>query len=276
MGARPGWWILQAYPPAMRRARTWVTVAIVAVLALTAVSWTPAATVRLTDAEGRPASDAYVRYHYRGDILNPVDSLTYVAGGAVIVRADGEGRVTIPGRLHLRRPLPLSTPPRLAIDHVYVPRLHNAFGPLAESTPARPGVFDLDDGRRNVTVHDVSGDPERWQRSLRVLYDCIRDTMSRVGSVAPASPGDAQTIAHARELAGHLRREHAAFLATYGQTPRRRQAPPQWATDAERAEWERQVDAQLKREPLWGPFVERTWRSSLAALDAMTAAGVPR
>jgi hypothetical protein len=260
----------------MRRAGTWVTGAIAAVIALTVVSWTSGATLLLADANGRPASGAYVRYHYRGDVLNPVDSLTYVAGGAVIVRADGEGRVRIPGRLHLRRPLPLSGPPRLAIDHVYVPRLHNAFGPLAGSTRSRPGVFDFDDGRKRVTVHDVSDDPERWQRSLRALFGCIRETMSPMGSVAPASPDDARTLALARELAGHLRREHAAFLAAYGQTPRRPLAAPEWATDQERQAWQRQVDAQLEREPLWGPFVERTWRGNLAALDAMTGAGAAR
>jgi hypothetical protein len=102
---------------------------------------TPGATVRFTDAAGAPASDVYVRYHYDGHLINPVHPVTYIARGSVIVGADALGRATIPGRMHLRRLFPLSMPPRLFIDHVYLPRLHNAFGPIAEGTTSRPGVF---------------------------------------------------------------------------------------------------------------------------------------
>jgi hypothetical protein len=235
-------------------------------LAMASVSWTPATALQLTDESGAPASGAYARYHYTGSLLNPVDSLTYVSGGSVIVRADAEGRVRIPGRVHLRRPLPLSTPPALFVDHLYVPRLHNAFGPLGDDTISHPGVFLVDSGRKRVAVLDVSGHPEHWERSLRTLFDCIRETLSVVGSSAPAAPGDAQTAAYARELIAHLREEYASFLTRHGATPRTRPPAPQAATEEERRRWAEQADAHIAREPLWGPYVERMWRGDLQAL----------
>ena len=227
--------------------------------------------MRFTDAAGAPASDAYVRYHYDGDLINPVHPVTYIARGSVILRADALGRVTIPGRLHVRRLLPLSLPPRLFIDHAYVPRLHNAFGPIAEGTMSRPGVFAIDEGRQHVTVVDVSEDPDRWASSLHYLFDCIRGTLSRDGSRTPASPGDTRTAAHARELVGHLRREYAAFLRRYGQTARGRPPGPLGGSEQDRLVWEQQIEEQLAREPLWGPYFERMWRHHLTELASLEA-----
>ena len=250
----------------MKRTLALVGGALGILLAIASVSWTPARTLRLTDESGAPASGAYARYHYSGFILNPVDSLTYVSGGSRIVRADAEGRVRIPGRIHVRAPLPPSTPPAVFIDHLYVPRLHNAFGPLADGTSSQPGVFLVDPRRERVSIVDVSGRPERWERSMRTLFDCINRTLSPVGSIAPAAPGDVQTRAYARELIGHLREEYAAFLARHGGTPRTRPPAPQWSTEEERRRWEELADAHIAREPLWGPYVERIWRSNLQAL----------
>ena len=255
----------------MKRVRVGIVVALLALVAMATVSWTSGTTVRFTDEADAPASDAYVQYHYYGSLINPVHPVTYVARGSVIVRADADGRVRISGRIHLRRPLPLSTPPRLFIDHVYVPRLHNAFGPIAEGTTSRRGVFTVDESLHHVTVADVSGDPGRWASSLDYLFDGIRETLSRDGSMTPASPGDRRTAAHARELAGHLRREYAAFLGRYGQTARRRPPAPQWGSERDRQLWEQQTEAQLAREPLWGPYFERMWRNNLTELASLEA-----
>jgi hypothetical protein len=253
----------------MKRALPWILLVVLALVALGTVSWTSATTVRFTDATGAPASEAYVRYHYHGDLLNLVHPITYIARGSVILRADGLGRVTIPGRLHVRRLLPLSMPPRLFIDHAYVPRLHNAFGPIAEGTMSRPGVFTIDDGRQHVSVVDVSEDPDRWASSLEYLFDCIRGTLSRDGSMTPASPRDTRTAAHARELVGHLRREYAAFLSRYGQTARVRPPGPLGGSEQDRLVWEQQIEGQLAREPLWGPYFERMWRNNLTELASL-------
>ena len=250
----------------MKRALAWLVVVLLALVGMATVSWTSATTVRITDAAGVPASDAYVRYHYDGDLINLVHPVTYVARGSAVLRADTDGRVKIPGRIHLRRPLPLSTPPRLFIGHVYLPRLHNAFGPIAEGTMSRPGVFAIDEKRQHVAVFDVSADPDRWASSLAYLFDCIRATIDRDGSRTPASPGDTRTAGYARELIGHLRREYEAFLGRYGPTARRLPPTPQWGSERDRQLWKEQADAQLTREPTWGPYMERTWRGNLSVL----------
>ena len=256
----------------LKRLRLWSAVLLVSAFALATVSWTPAATFRLIDEHGAPAADAFIRFHYDGHLINLVHPVSYIARGSVIVRSDADGLVRIPGRVHFRRPLPLSTPPSLFIDHVYVPRLHNAFGPIAKQTMPRPGVFSISEQRDVVGVADVSGSPERWELSLRFLYDCIRETLSRDGSRTPAAPGDARTAAHALALIDHLRREYAAFLAAYGSVTRQRPAEPQWGSERDRQLWREQIDAQLAREPLWGPFMERIWEHHLRELDDLEAA----
>lgn len=255
----------------MRRASVVIAVVVLIIAAMATVSWVPGATVRLVDETGRPASEAYVQYHYDGSLLNPVHPVTYIARGSVIVRADAQGRASIPGRIHVRSPLPLSTPPRLFIDHVYVSRLHSAFGPIAEGTTSRPGVFTIDERREQVTVVDVSQDPDRWALSLAYLFDCVRETVSREGSRTPMATGDTHTAASARELVGHLRSEYAAFHARYGQTARARPPAPQGGSERDRQAWEEQTNAQLAREPLWGPFIDRIWRHNLIELEALEA-----
>jgi hypothetical protein len=250
--------------------RRWIdiTVGVVAALAaLATTSYTQSVTLHLLDGDGAPASDAYVRYHYHGHLINPVHPLSYVARNSVIVRADSSGRVTIRGRVHVRWPLPPSTPPELLIDGVYVPRLHNSFGPIAAGAMSRPGVFMIDENRERVTVFDVSHTPEQWELSLRNLFDMIRATIEP-SSMAPALVGHAGTAALMRELVAHLRREYAALLAAHGGRRRERpQVPAYAATDQERRAWQEQVDAALAREPVWGPYLERTWRSNLTELD---------
>ena len=237
--------------------------------ALATMSYTPPVSLLLTDEHGAPVSEGYVRYHYKGYLINPVHPVTYVARGSVIARAEARGRLAIPGRIHFRRPFPLSMPPGLFIDHAYVPQLHNAFGPLGEGATSRRGVFMVGDEGERVTVLDVSHDPLQWEASLRYLFDMIRGTLEKTGSTAPGLDGHAETVFHARELIAHFRREYAGFLARFGDTQRERpRLPPAHATtEEERRDWQERLDAALAREPRWGPFLERTWRSRLAQLD---------
>jgi hypothetical protein len=239
-----------------------------ALLALATISWTLPATLTLTDGRGAPASDAYIRYHYKGYLLNFVHPVSYVARGSVIVRADAEGRVRIPFRVHVRAPFPLSSPPAPFVDDVYVPRLHNAFGPVTPLTTEHPDVFLIDQGPGRVTVLDVSGDPERWEQSLRNLYGCIRGTLD--GPIATGADQEA-TVARARELIAHLRHEYRALLDAHGHQRRSRPPAPAGQSAAERQAWLSQVDAQLAREPLWGPYLERAWRGELKELTRLEA-----
>ncbi len=245
-----------------------LTVSLLIVGAVASVSWSSAAEWHIVEAGDGPAAGAFVRFHYTGHLLNPVHPVSYDLGPSVIVRADDQGRVVIPWRLHLRRPLPLSLPPRLMIDDVYVPRLRNTFGPIADGTPSRAGVAHVDHEARTVALQDVSGDPARWEASLRALFECIRETVE-----PPRSRGrtaaDAATLAQARALVAHFRTDFSAFLGRYAGAPRARPAAPTWASDAERRQWESNVDAQMAREPTWGPYIERTFRGSLLVLDRL-------
>jgi hypothetical protein len=255
----------------VKRIRLWIAGFIFATIAAASVSWTSPVRLKLVDESGTPAADAYVVFHYYGHLLNPVHPVTYVAGGNAIVRATSDGMVTIPTRVHLRRPLPLSTPPSAFIEHVYVPRLHNAFGPVAEQTMSRPGVFTIAGDRDRVVMADVSGSPEQWERSIRHLYDCIRDTLIRSGSAAPSRPSDSSTVAHVRELIVHVRREYEAFLEKYRSVVRQRPQEPRWGSERDRQLWREQTDAQLAREPLWGPYVERMWAQNLEEIASFEA-----
>lgn len=240
---------------------------LLALLAAASVSWSPAAALHITDAAGSPAAGAYVRYHYDTSILNFVDSLDRVARGSTIVRAGADGTATIPGRLHLRAPWPITTPPRLFVDHVYASRLHNASGPIPlRHGPRQAPLFRVGEGGR-VTLVDASRDPALWERSLHELHACIRETVD--GREKMADPDDAGTARHAGELIAHLRAEYTAFLDRHGDTPRARPAPPAWASAEERAVWSTQVDANLAREPRWGAFVQRTWERRVKELDRL-------
>ena len=44
-----------------------------------------------------------------------------------------------------------------------------------------------------------------------------------------------------------------------------------WGSERDRQLWKEQADEQLAREPLWGPFLERTWRNNLKTLAELDA-----
>ena len=251
-----------------RRWRRWVVAFLVAVVAAATVSWTSASTLLITGPDGAPVADVFVRYHYSGYVINPVHPITYVARRSVIIRADSSGRAAIPFAVHGRRPLPLSTPPSLSVDCVYVPNLHNAVGPISRFTSSVQGVFTIDEQPRHIVVFDLAQDPERWRISLWKLFDCIRNTLSPIGALAPADPHDTRTAAHARELIGHLRRDYARFMSRYGDVPRPPPVVHEWHTEREK----QQMAANWAREPLWGPVIEDEWRYRLAELDRLEAA----
>jgi hypothetical protein len=198
----------------LTRVRQWLIGGLALALASASISWTLPTTITIADDQGRPASGAYVRFHYTSNVLNFVHPIRHLVRGSVIVKADAEGRVRVPFRIHFRRPLPLMTSASLSIDDIVVPHLHNAFGPIAAGV-TRPGTFEVDGSRARVTVFDVSGNPELWDRSLQQLYECIWQTVS--GTLAPAAPDDGRTRAHVRELIDHLRRDYRALLDAHGQ-----------------------------------------------------------
>jgi hypothetical protein len=253
----------------MKRLGIWLGGLAAALVVLASVSWSLPRTLVIIDEQGAPAAGAYVRFHYEGNILNFVHPLSYIGRGSQIIRADDEGRAIIPGRLHLRRPLPVSTPPAVYIDHIYVPRLHNAFGAVTPLSNAREGVFAVDEDEGRVTVSNVAESPERWERSLAYLFDAIRETAS--GSREAAEADDRRTRQHALELIGQLRAEHQAFLARFGATERPRLEAAPGGLAAERAAWQQKLDEEWTRQPLWGPFFVETWTRRLEELESVEA-----
>ena len=253
-----------------RRHRPWprvIVALLAAIVAAATISWTSASAVVITRADGAPAAGAYFRYHYSGSFINFVHPISYVAKGSVIARADANGRAAIPFRLHVRRPFPISTPPSVFVDCVYVPSLHNAFGPVGRSTSSVPGVFTIEEQRRQIVVFDLADNPEHWERSLRHIFHCIQSTVWQIGAIAPADPQDTRTAAHTREVIGHLRRDYAEFIARYADVPRPAPSARDSLTESERDH----AAANLAREPLWGQFVERDWRRKLKQLDTLEA-----
>ena len=137
---------------------------------------------------------------------------------------------------------------------------------IAPTTLSRPGVFRLDSHHEQVFVSDVSGSPERWERSLADLFDAIRNMVWTEG-FAPADPSDRDTARYILELIAHTRREHTALLGRYAATARARPDRPAGLLPAELEAWQKQIDDQLAREPSWGAYLERTWHRNLKQLD---------
>lgn len=73
-------------------------------------------------------------------------------------------------------------------------------------------------------------------------------------------------MALTRELIGHFGSELAAFLTTFGNTPRQKpKMPPyaRWSGPEEQKRWEESVEADLAREPTWGVLVRRLYTDEL-------------
>lgn len=159
----------------MRRRRLIALVLLVLLLAAS-VSYTNGYTLDIVDTEER-AQTGYALYTHQGYSLNPVHPVSYNATRLTVVRSDDDGRLTIPGAFHVHWPFPLETHPKLWIEMIYVPHLHNAWGRIVQSSPAsevgiwqmttrtRAMVFDL-----SVVDADLSQRPT-WGMEIRRLYE---------------------------------------------------------------------------------------------------------
>jgi hypothetical protein len=221
----------------------------------------------LVDLRGEPLQGAFVAYYWKGYRFNLVDSITYQRPGTIL-RTDSEGRFRIRGFVHLHRPLDSRLSPWITL--VYVPRLHHAFGPLASATESIPGRVEID--REGTLVRaalaDLSEDPDRWSRSMELLYSLIAYDLD-------PDPGDYKASASVRrELAGHLVLDYAAFVQRHASTPRSIDPDSAAYLDTlspeEREERLTARRVQLEREPLWGQWMERLWDDKLQQLGELT------
>ena len=230
--------------------RRWRLVAVVALLMLLAasVSVHRRRTVAAVASSGRPLHPTYIAYGYEGSRFNPAHAASYRAGPLRVARSNADGRIIIPAALHVHRPFPIESHPRLRVEIVYVPGLHNASARVDK------------DGR--AVVEDLTGDPERWQLSLWNVASMVSRLTSRT-SEQPAlrelDPGDAALI---RELIGHFRQEYDGFLARYRDTPRRKPEMPnhvRMSSLREQQSWQETIDDHLAREPVYGMLVTRVF-----------------
>lgn len=237
----------------------------VAVLVALSVSFTGRYTLEVVDAGSQPQL-AYGLYHHKGDWLS-VHPVSYDATEPRIVKTDSAGGLTIPAAVHLHLPFPVQTPPKLWIEMVYVPRLHNAYGRVAGGDAiSTAGTWEMDRSGRRAVVFDLSDSPERWQGTLANLSFFIGHLVS-----APALRRDGSATAPLIELIGHFRGEYNAFLARHGDTRRPRPPMPAGLNDDERRRWNEMVDQDLTERPTWGMEIRRRFETELKSLAGVEA-----
>jgi hypothetical protein len=208
---------------------------VVVALAAT-VSYAPALDGRVESLAGGAAPGAYVTYSYRGSRFNFVDSLSYARPGGV-VRTDAAGAFSIPGFLHVHRPLDGRLEPW--IDWVYAPELHHAFGPVGPLTESVSGLIEVDWARGLIRLADLTADPERWSRTIELL--------EREGRMEDA------------------RAEYRTLLARHAGTPRAMPDAPhlRYLPEVEREARLAEMRQEIEREPLWGAYLEQRWGERL-------------
>jgi hypothetical protein len=238
-----------------------------ALLIATSVSYTGCYTLETVDWEGQ-AVTAYAIYNHQGEWLNPAHPVSYDATRRIVVRSDGAGRLRVPAALHVHLPFPLQTHPKLRIEMVYVPRLHNAEGRISSGYAASTaGVWETDATARRAVVFDLSDRPERWQATLSNLSFFIRPLVSGV-----LSDLDLSAAAPLAELIGHFRAEYDAFLVRYGDVRRPQPPMPVLFSDEEKRRWAEMVEGDLAREPTWGMQIQRLYAVEISRLAETEAA----
>jgi len=259
----------------MTRRRSRAIVVGLVLLALASVSIECGRTLHIVDVYGAPVQDVLVVYHHEGDRPNPAHTTTYEASAQSLVQGSSAGRVEIPLSAHVHWPFPIETHPRLRVDLVYAPTLHNGLATIGSMPPTpQPGVVVIAGDLANVTLGDLSGRPELWECTLRnvswIIGQLIDDRTSRRAR-RRARP---ETPALTRVFIGHFTREYSAFLERYGDVARPRPEMPNGvrlgSTEAEQRAWEKMVDQDLAREPRWGDVAQR-----LFARDVERFAGEP-
>ena len=232
-----------------------------ALLALASVSIERGRTLQILDMRGAPVQGVFVMYHHEGDRPNPAHTTTYEASGRSLIQSSSAGRVEIPPSVHVHWPFPIETPPRLYVDLVYAPTLHNGLATIIGSATAQPGAFAVGDDLASVRLADLSESPERWEGTLMNVSSIIGRLMSERTSPPPRRSPRPETTALTRVLIGQFSREYSAFLDRYGDVVRPKPEMPDGLrlglTESERQAWEKMVEQDLAREPRWGDVAQR-------------------
>jgi hypothetical protein len=230
-------------------------IAVGVAVVLASVSIEGGRTLHVVDMSGAPVRGVWVAYHHEGARPNPAHTTTYQATGRSLVQADSAGNADIPPSVHLHWPFPIETPPRLRIDLVYAPGLHNGLATIGDRAIARPGAAVSED-LATVSLADLSQNPQQWEGTLMNVSSIVETLMGEQTVRAPRRNATPQTGALTRVLVRDFSREYTEFLERYSHVSRPRPEMPSAlrasSTEAERRAWEAMVDKDLAREPLWG------------------------
>ena len=246
---------------ACMRRRQLIALVLLVLLVAASVSYTSGYTLDIVDSEGRPQV-AYALYNHQGYWLNPVHPVSYNATRLTVVRGNDNGRLTIPGAFHVHWPFPLQTHPKLWIEMIYVPGLHNAWARFAQrSAASQVGIWQMTTQDRAM-VFDVSDHPERWHATLSNLSFFMSPAVRDV---------DRSRAAPLVELIGHFRAEYHAFLARHHDAPRPLPPMPQLFGDEEKRRWKEMVDKELSIRPNWGMEIRRLYEGEVSNLAEVEA-----
>ena len=108
--------------------------------------------------------------------------------------------------MHVHWPFPIQTPPRLRVDLVYAPDLHNGLASIGDRAITRPGAAVADD-LATVSLADLSQDPERWEGTLMNVSSIIGDLISERTLRPPRRKATPETMALTRALVGDFARD---------------------------------------------------------------------
>ena len=210
-----------------------VLAVIAVVLLLASVSCSFPRTFRVESTLGTALYPTYLAHSYSGSRLNPVDSGTYMARPLALAKSDASGRIGLPLVFHVHRPFPLETPPRLHVEFVYVPQLHNAVARFDDAGLAR--------------VEDFTARPEAWEGSLRNLSSLLQRLVTPRTGERALRERDPRSAALARELILHFCVEYEEFLNRFKDVPR--------------------TGPTADAEPTWGILVTRLFSDDVAAFQ---------
>jgi hypothetical protein len=163
-------------------------------------------------------------------------------------------------------PFPIETSPRLVVDLVYAPPLHNGLATIYGTPISQPGAFLVETDLATVRLSNCSENPALWEATMMNVGSMIgRLLYERDHGQARQRPR-AETGQLTRRLIEHFTSDYAAFLERYGDVARPMPEVPaviRLGTDAERQAWREMIARDLAREPLWGDVAKRLFASEV-------------
>jgi hypothetical protein len=229
-------------------------------VAVASVSINSGRTLRVVDMTGTPVRTVLVIYHHEGGRPNPVHPVTYQASGRSVAQSDTDGRVRIPMSVHVHWPFPVETNPRLIVDLVYAPSLHNGLATIYGRQVSQPGAFLVENDLATVRLGNCSENPALWEGTMLNVSSMIERLLYERRFGQPRQRPRGETARLTQTLIDHFTSDYAAFPEQYGTVARPTPEMPavvRLGTDAERLAWQEMIAGDLAREPLWGDVAKR-------------------